>query len=822
MYPFRKVEEKWQERWSKKTLNNKKSKKPFYVLEMFPYPSGELHMGHVRNYALGDAIARFHTHLGYDVLHPMGWDAFGLPAENAAKENGVHPEKWTYENIKKMRGVFKTLGFDLDWGKEMATCHPGYYGMGQKLFIELFNKGLIFQKESVINWDPVEESVLANEQVIDGCGWRSGVPVERKKLTQWFLKITEYADELLEGLSELNGWPEKVSKMQENWIGKSKGCNIKFKCSENNYSIDVYTTRPETIFGASFIGISPSHQIAEDLSKKNKQIEIFIDECKKVPTSESAISTQEKKGIFTGLYAYHPFEKSLKIPVYIANFVLMEYGTGAVFACPAHDDRDLDFAKKYDIPVKTVIDKDDILFNSDFLNGMSIKEGREAVIKKLEEIGSGKEKEQYRIRDWCISRQRYWGCPIPIIHCGSCGPVPVPDDNLPLKLPEDISFEKGGNPIEHHETWKKTTCPKCGIDAVRETDTLDTFFESSWYFMRFPSPRYENPIDTETVNYYGPVNWYIGGIEHAVMHLLYARFFTKAFRDLGHVNYSEPFKNLLTQGMVNHPSYKDKITKQWLFPHEVARDENGIYKSKSGNDVEIGRGVKMSKSKKNVVTPKEIIENYGADAARLFILSDTPPDKDFEWSTESLEGAWRYLNRLWRLSESIKSYNSQGDENLISTLHKYNEKIKKAYEENGFNRVIAFTREITNILDESIKNRSSSKKSVNELFNFLILSLHPLIPHICEEIFEIHNKSINLQFVKWPEIDKKLLIDEKIIMAVQINGKLRGKMEVKATESKENIEKMAIGLSSVKKFIENKEIKKTIVVPKRIVNIVVG
>jgi leucyl-tRNA synthetase len=825
MYPFRAVEEKWQRRWETRTKTSKKKEKPFYVLEMFPYPSGQLHMGHVRNYALGDAIARFYKHLGYDVLHPMGWDAFGLPAENAAKERGTHPGEWTYENISRMRETFKRLGFDLQWDKELATCHPGYYGMGQKLFIALYKKGLVVQKESWVNWDPVEQSVLANEQVVDGCGWRSGVPVERKKLTQWFMKITDYAEDLLKDLDTLKGWPERVVKMQENWIGKSKGCDISFKLDNSSHeSITVYTTRPETLYGASFIGIAAAHPLAETWASKDPLLKSFLDECAKTPTSEEALATQEKKGYFTGYYVEHPLDSSWKIPVYVANFVLMDYGTGAVFACPGHDERDEAFAKKYHLPIQTVVSKDNTMVHSDFLNHMSVEEAKEAMIKKLEAIGAGESKTQYRLRDWCISRQRYWGCPIPIIHCDSCGAVPIPEDQFPLELPKDVRFDQGGNPLEHHPIWKHTSCPTCGGKAQRETDTLDTFFESSWYFMRFPSPRHPTPIDTATVNHYGPVNWYIGGIEHAVMHLLYARFFTKALKDMGYVSYTEPFENLLTQGMVNHPSYRDTLTKEWLYPHEITHDQEGNCLSKSGNPVEIGRGIKMSKSKKNVVTPLQIIDNYGADAARLFILSDTPPEKDFEWSTESLEGAWRYVNRLWRLKDVVLTYKGNGDadatEHLTKIFHRYNDKIQKAYKDNGFNRVIAFTRELSNHLEEALREERASKEIIKSLYHFLLLSLHPLIPHVTEEIDDHMVGAVPLCDVPWPQVDPAFLHDDTDTLAVQVNGKLRGQLHVAKTLSQEAIKEKALALDTVQKALSGREIKKIIVVPGRIVNIV--
>ncbi|MFH1159117.1 MAG: leucine--tRNA ligase, partial [Pseudomonadota bacterium] len=675
-YNVKETEARWQKIWEDRRAFNvteDKSKKKFYALAMFPYPSGKLHVGHMRNYTMADIVARYKRAQGYNVLNPMGWDAFGLPAENAAIENKTHPAKWTHANIEAMKKDLKIMGLAIDWSREITTCAPEYYRHEQKFFLDFLKAGLAYQKESVVNWDPVENTVLANEQVVDGRGWRSGAPVERKKLTQWFLKITAFADDLLDGLKTLDGWPEKVRLMQENWIGRSQG--VKFRFDLVNHAsgeLEIFTTRPDTIFGASFVAISPDHPLAAELATGRKDVTEFIKECHRSGTSAALLETAEKKGFDTGLEVRHPFVKGATLRVFIANFVLMEYGTGAIFGCPAHDQRDLDFARKYHLPVLPVVipegeDPESFrigteattgggrLCNSDFLNGLSMEEAKAEVIRRLEKSGKGEGITLTRLRDWGVSRQRYWGCPIPVVHCPACGVVPVAEKDLPVTLPEDVDFSKPGNPVANHPTWKKTTCPACKAPAERETDTFDTFFESSWYQFRYADPHNAvRGFDRDKVSYWAPVDQYIGGIEHAVMHLLYARFFTRALRKCGYLDFDEPFKALFTQGMVVHETYKDEQGK-WLYPEEVQPpevDENGKkhyrLKARPGS-YSIGRIEKMSKSKKNVIGLEEVSENYGMDAARLLVLSDSPPERDVEWTEGGIEGSWKYINRLWRL-----------------------------------------------------------------------------------------------------------------------------------------------------------------------------
>ncbi|HLD95803.1 MAG TPA: leucine--tRNA ligase [Alphaproteobacteria bacterium] len=826
-YPIKSVESKWQSHWEKNPglKDHGKNAPSTYVLEMFPYPSGKLHMGHVRNYAIGDAIARFKSALGFNVLHPMGWDAFGLPAENAAMEHNLSPEKWTLDNIQAMKKDFKKLGFSFDWDKEVATCLPSYYGIEQELFIEFYKKGLIERKESWVNWDPVEQTVLANEQVINGRGWRSNALVEKKKLNQWSFKITNYAQELLDDLEKLTGWPEKVVKMQENWIGRSSGALVDFELEGKSETITVFTTRPETLFGASFVALSPAHPLAEKVGKTNENVRAFIKECEQTPTSEEALATTEKKGIFTGLYAVHPFDSSWKVPVYLANFVLMDYGTGSLFGCPAHDERDHEFAKKYDLPIKQVISEETgLMIDSDFLTGLDVKKALEKAIVKLEDMAKGSRKITYRLRDWGVSRQRYWGCPIPMVHCENCGVVPVKKEDLPVKLPSEVTFGNG-NPLDHHPTWKETTCPKCGKKAQRETDTLDTFFESSWYFLRFTNPHHKEPFDKSAVDKWMPLDWYIGGIEHAVLHLLYARFFTKALRDLGYITVDEPFKNLLTQGMVCHPTYQNKEGK-WLFPHEVERVGANQYQTIKGHEsVTVGRSIKMSKSKKNLVDPGSIIDVYGADVARFFILSDNPPEKDFEWNEDGLEGSWRFLNRLWRYgydhTRATLILETDRTSKLLKVLHKKIDLITKAYEENTFNKVIAFVRELFNELEECLKELGCKTQNMQECYKFILKTLSPISPHICFELFEKagFEKSSILEEA-WPTADLALMQDDTITLAVQVKGKLRGQIEVCVTADEETLRKEAFALKTVQKELEGQEVKKVIIIPKRIINIV--
>lgn len=831
-YNHQKIEQKWQ-RFSHENqlysvvVDHKKPK--YYVLEMLPYPSGKLHMGHVRNYTIGDAFARFKKAQGFNVIHPMGWDSFGLPAENAAIENGTHPLNWTLENIKSMRKEIQSLGFSYDWKRELSTCLPEYYKHEQEIFIDFFNNGLAYQKESFVNWDPVDNTVLANEQVVNGRGWRSGALIETKKLTQWFLKISDFAEELLPSNSELEKWPDAVKSIQEKWIGKSQGALVNFKIAKSDNNIEIFTTRADTLFGASFIVISPHHQLIDTLENR-ADLNNFIDECNHLGTSEETIEKAEKKGLDTGLRAIHPFTQKL-LPIYIANYVLMEYGTGAVFGCPAHDERDHEFALKYNLPILPVINSDEqweynrkpyigdgLIFNSEFLNGLSIGEAKKAAIKKLIESNSGRENTTYRLRDWGISRQRFWGCPIPMIYCNHCGVVPVPKEDLPVKLPEDIDLNVIGNPLDKHPTWKHVKCPKCDCDATRETDTFDTFFESSWYFLRYCSPHSNDRFaKAEDLNYWLPVDQYIGGIEHAAMHLLYARFFIKALKKYKKLSINEPFTALLTQGMVLHATYKDKSGK-WLYPDEVVGND----------DVVIGRSEKMSKSKKNTVSPIDIIKKYGADTARLFVLSDSPPEKDLEWTENGVEGSYKFLNRLWRFIEEFKNIeygNSiEFTPEQIATrgkIHKLLQHINDNYNTLSFNVVIAGIRELSNLVF-AISKTQDNRNIINEGLSIIIKLLFPITPHIAEELWEILGNKESLETnIYWPMADPDLLISNSVTIAIQVSGKLRATLDVNQNISKEELEKLAFEIPNVAKFIHNQEIKKVILVPNKILNIVI-
>ena len=672
-YNAKTVERKWQEIWESRQcfhVDEDSTLKKYYVLEMFPYPSGRIHMGHVRNYTLGDVVARYKKAQGFNVLHPMGWDAFGRPAENAAIENKVHPAQWTRDNIATMRRGLQAMGLSYDWSRELATCDESYFRHEQKMFLDFYAKGLAYRHESWVNWDPVDNTVLANEQVIDGRGWRSGAVVEKRKPPQWMLRITAYSEDLLNSLSRLDRWPDRVRLMQENWIGRSEGMRMWFDLADSegmrDDRLEVFTTRHDTLFGATFCALSPNHPLVEELAADDPAMAAFVAECNSLGTSEEAIERAEKKGYKTSLVAKHPFIESCDLPIYVANFVLMDYGTGAIFGCPGHDQRDLDFARKYDLDVIPVIAPatvepadftigdeaymgDGVAINSQFLDGMAVDDAKRTIAERLVEKGAGEVTTTYRLRDWGISRQRYWGCPIPIIYCDACGVVPVPDDQLPVTLPEDVVLDAPGNPLDHHPTWKHVACPSCGAEALRETDTFDTFMDSSWYFIRFADVKADGPVKSEAARYWLPVDQYIGGIEHAVLHLLYSRFFARALRDCGYIDFDEPFAGLLTQGMVCHQTYRDGDG-NWLFPHQVQKAEDGnLVHGDSGAPVTTGRSEKMSKSRKNVVDPDAIIDSYGADTARLFMLSDSPPERDLEWSDTGIEGAWRYLNRLWRM-----------------------------------------------------------------------------------------------------------------------------------------------------------------------------
>ena len=841
--------------------------RPYYVLEMFPYPSGNIHMGHVRNYTLGDVVARTKKMQGHNVLHPMGWDAFGLPAENAAIQKNLHPGDWTMSNIGIMREQLKSIGLAYDWSREFATCTPEYYQHEQRFFLKMLEADIAYRKESWVNWDPVDNTVLANEQVVDGCGWRSGVPVEKRKLSQWFLRITDQAEDLLQSLDSLNEWPNKVRTMQEKWIGKSEGALLKLKIVEgktgegsspsepsaaegashgraagetgDNQILDVYTTRPDTIFGMSFCAISANHPIAQKLAETNKDVVAFIEECNRLGTSEEAIEKAEKKGIDTGLRIKHPLEDR-EVPLYIANFVLMDYGTGAVFACPAHDQRDFDFAKKYDLPILPVVSGyegeeeggDTLkeahtgpgkLINSDFLDGMSIEGAKKTIIDKFEVMGIGERRINYRLRDWGISRQRYWGCPIPIIYCDDCGSVPVPEENLPVELPKDISFDKPGNPLAHHPSWKHVDCPKCGKKAERETDTFDTFFESSWYFLRFATMPNSDPLDPAALQYWAPVDCYIGGIEHAVLHLLYSRFFTRALINSGSVkdasNISkEPFKRLETQGMVTHETYKSEAG-EWLLPEEIVKEKDGFIELDTKRPVTVGRIEKMSKSKKNTVDPRHIMESYGADAARLFMMSDSPPERDLEWTESGIEGAWRYINRVWRLTNEVVAHEQGAGEtgNIKKLTHKTVDAVTKDIENFHFNKAVARIRELTNALEGADKSSPETRAGLEAALKLI----SPFMPHLAETCWEMLGYSQMICESDWPVADPALLADDEVTIAVQMNGKLKATLELPKDLDKKLVEEKVLDLDAIKKALAEKELKKIIVVPNRIVNLVV-
>jgi len=841
-YNVKECEARWQKIWEDRKsfiVTEDANKKKFYALAMFPYPSGKLHVGHMRNYTMADIVARYKRAQGYNVLNPMGWDAFGLPAENAAIENKTHPAKWTASNIVAMKKDLKLMGLAIDWSREITTCVPEYYKHEQKFFLDFLKAGLAYQKESMVNWDPVDNCVLANEQVVDGKGWRSGAPVERKKLTQWFLKITAFADDLLDGLKQLEGgWPDKVRLMQENWIGKSQGLKFFFDFVDHkSRTLEVFTTRPDTLFGASFVAISPDHPLVVELVANDPGLADYIAECHRSGTSEATLEAAEKTGFDTGLEVHHPFIKNKKLRVFIANFVLMEYGTGAIFGCPAHDQRDLDFARKYMLDVLPVVlpadadpktfmvedvayDGPGNIYHSDFLNGMTISAAKAEVIKRFEKAGKGEGTTLYRLRDWGVSRQRYWGCPIPVIHCPKCQcVVPVPETDLPITLPEDVDFTKPGNPIANHATWKKTTCPTCGAPAERETDTFDTFFESSWYQFRYTDPKNAaRGFDKDKVNYWAPVDQYIGGIEHAVMHLLYARFFTRALKKCGYLAFDEPFKALFTQGMVVHETYKDDHGK-WLFPEEVERGHNGGYLKKAdGTPVTLGRIEKMSKSKKNVIGLEEVAENYGMDASRLLVLSDSPPDRDVEWTEGGIEGAWKYINRLWRLVAQEKFDGKGGDVDAIRRkIHASIHEVTQDFDKFHFNKAIARVRELSNALEDFKGDGAVLREGVEALIKLMA----PVMPHISEELWQLLGHKTMIVDTPWPVADASLLANATVTMAIQVNGKLRATITLPKDMDQKLAEKAALGEPAVQKAMEGKAPRKVIVVPNRIINVVV-
>ena len=854
-YNAREAEARWQAEWDRQKIfraPDASDKPKYYVLEMFPYPSGRIHMGHVRNYTLGDVIARYKRARGYNVLHPMGWDAFGLPAENAAREQKVHPAEWTYSNIANMRRELKIMGLSLDWSREIATCHPGYYRHQQQMFLEMLEQGLAYRGESLVNWDPVDETVLANEQVIDGRGWRSGARVEKRTLHQWFFRITAFADELLSALNTLDRWPERVRLMQENWIGRSEGATVRFALKDRDDSLEVYTTRHDTLFGASFCAISPDHPLAAVISADNEAAAAFIAECQSLGTSEAVIEREEKKGFDSGIKALHPFRDGVELPVYIANFVLMDYGSGAIFGCPAHDQRDLDFARKYDLPVLPVVAPEGSggdftvgaeayigpgrLVNSDFLDGMSVEDAKIEVASRLEAVGRGQRTVRFRLRDWGVSRQRYWGCPIPVIHCPACGIVPVPLADLPVELPEDVSFDKPGNPLDHHATWKNVSCPACGADAKRETDTFDTFVDSSWYFARFCSARADLPVDKASVDYWLPVDQYVGGIEHAILHLLYSRFYVRAMRKSGHVAIDEPFAGLFTQGMVCHETYCD-VDGRWLYPEEVDFSGAEPINRNDGSPVTIGRSESMSKSKKNVVDPSTIIDQYGADTARWFMLSDSPPGRDLEWSDQGIQGAWRYLNRLWRdITEPggpvappgvapppgfVEAPTDDAAGRVYRSLHQTIAGVTKDLDSFHFNRAVARIREFTNLLEDFDADDAAAAWVRREALETVVKLVGPMMPHIAEELWRYLGHDDLLARAPWPEADMGAATEDMVTIAVQVGGKLRATLEVERDAASEWLEIAALADENVQRAIAGREVRKVVVVPNRIVNVVV-
>ena len=855
------VEPKWRAAWEAEGVFRTRSpeeaagKPKYYVLQMFPYPSGRIHVGHMRNYAMGDLVARFKRARGYNVLHPMGWDAFGLPAENAAKERGVHPGDWTYANIDAMREQLKGLGLSIDWSREFATCDPGYYRHQQKWFLDLWRRGLAYRKEGTVNWDPVDETVLANEQVIDGRGWRSGALVEKRKLNQWFLRITDYADALLEGLKTLDRWPDKVRVMQENWIGKSRGLKLRWQfagASPEGFAdgLEVYTTRPDTLYGASFVAIAPDHPLAAGIAAGDPAAAAFIETCRKGGVSEAELEAGEKLGYDTGLEVVHPFDGDWTLPVWIANFILMDYGTGAIFGCPAHDQRDLDFARKYGLPVRPVVlpagtdpASFDVgkeaytgpgrIFNSQFMDGMEVEVAKAAAISRIEDRGQGEGATVYRLRDWGVARQRYWGAPVPIIHCPKCGPVGVPEDQLPVELPKDVRFDQPGNPLANHPSWKHVACPGCGGPAERETDTLDTFVDSSWYFARFTDPQAADPIGKAAADYWLPVDQYIGGIEHAVLHLLYSRFVTRALKDEGMLSVEEPFAGLFTQGMVTHETYQ-RQSGEWVEPDQVEIAAEGSARratlAGTGEPLTIGDIEKMSKSKKNTYSPEVIAETYGVDAARLFVMSDSPPERDVQWTTGGIEGAWRFVHRVWsefdsqpeaRPAPAAEDSDPKADE-LRRAAHRLIKSFTEALEGFRFNSGIARLYEFLNAL-KSLPADKASPAGVSaraEALSILARLIAPVTPHLAEECWaRIGGEGLVAQ-APWPEYDPALAAEDVVVLPVQVNGKRRAEIRVAPGTEAAEVEKLVLADAEVTRRLEGMQVRKVIVVKDRIVNIV--
>jgi leucyl-tRNA synthetase len=867
-YNAREAEPKWQKTWTEKKLfetSNDDPRPKYYVLEMFPYPSGRIHIGHVRNYTMGDVVTRYRRAKGFNVLHPMGWDAFGMPAENAAMKNKSHPKTWTYQNIATMRTQLKSMGLAIDWAREIATCDPSYYKHQQKMFLDFLKAGLVQRKTSKVNWDPVDQTVLANEQVIDGRGWRSGALVEQRELVQWFFKITDFAEDLDSALDTLTRWPEKVRLMQRNWIGRSQGLHIRFALESTSApaghtELPIYTTRPDTLFGASFMAIAADHPLAKAASETNPALAAFCDECRRRGTAQADIDTAEKLGFDTGIRARHPLDPTWTLPVYVANFVLMDYGTGAIFGCPSGDQRDIDFARKYALPVVPVVvpkdageraaalagiesgtayDGDGVMINSRFLDGMNPDEAFETVANRLaaetrDNIPVAKRQINYRLRDWGISRQRYWGCPIPIIHCESCGVVPVPDTDLPVKLPDDVTFDQPGNALDRHPSWRHCDCPQCGKPARRETDTMDTFVDSSWYFARFTDPWNENaPTDRKVVDGWLPVNQYIGGIEHAILHLLYSRFFVRAMRKTGHAGLDEPFEGLFTQGMVLHETYK-AADGQWVSPMDVDITSNGDQRSarrrSDGVDVVIGSPEKMSKSLLNTIDPDDIIATYGADAARLFMLSDSPPERDVNYTDEGVQGAARFMQRIWRLVIEIGARCQAGhfDTESIAirkAAHRAVNGVSDDLENLRFNKAVARLYELTNTLQSALPAGevpvdTGKGAALHEAAHFLVQLIAPMMPHLAEECWRVLGSQGLAAESAWPKAEASLLIDDEIVLPVQVNGRKRADLTIARSADNAAIEVQALALEAVQKALEGRAAKKVIIVPNRIVNVV--
>jgi leucyl-tRNA synthetase len=847
-YNAHQSEKRWQKVWAEGEsfrAADRSALPKCYVLEMFPYPSGRIHMGHVRNYTMGDVIARFKRAQGFNVLHPMGWDAFGLPAENAAREKGVHPRDWTYANIAAMREQLKSMGLAVDWSREFATCDVAYYARQQRLFIDFYRIGLVYRSEADVNWDPVDQTVLANEQVIEGRGWRSGAPVERRKLAQWFFKITDFADDLLAGLDGLERWPEKVRLMQRNWIGRSEGLHVSFALTNApEQSVAVFSTRPDTLFGASFVALSPDHPLTEKLAAQDPKLAQFVAECRRGGTAEETIETAEKRGFDTGAKAIHPFDSNWELPVYVANFVLMAYGTGAIFGCPAHDQRDLDFARKYKLPVIPVVVPQDTepknfviadeayvgpgrLANSAFLDGLDVEAAKAEVAKRLEAAGTGERTVHYRLRDWLVSRQRYWGCPIPIIHCSMCGMVPVPEDDLPVTLPDDVRFDVPGNPLAAHPTWRHARCPVCGGNAERETDTFDTFVDSSWYFVRFTDPHAEAPVNREAAHYWMAVDQYIGGVEHAVLHLLYARFFTRALKRAGHVDVDEPFAGLFTQGMVCHETYCDPEG-SWIEPAEVEKRDGKAFRRATGESVTVGASEKMSKSKKNVIAPETIIEAYGADTIRWFMLSDTPPERDIEWTQEGAEGCWRFVQRVHRLVTEAEGLAPPGtripdsvsgaDLELRRAAHRAIAAVTDDLNQLRFNRAVAQIYTLANAIASAGAVNGAVKR---EALQTLVLLASPMMPHLAETCWEALGHRTLVALARWPVANPALVKRDTVTIGVQVNGRLRGEIEIPMGTDESAVQQLAYSIPSVERELEGQDVVKFIYVPNRIANVVV-